>query len=207
MSGPSLNSPNAVSRLPLAKPPPKPLCQLLPKLAELRGLGGRVLKKFQAKVQLEKAGSTPSSPWQCQQSPQRCHTRCPAPGMGTAMLTAGLKLPSSVFHMDPCCQSQGKAGKAARSWVWLQLQQDPESSRAGGGCWIPAPGISAIEVMGLSRLGFSSAGLVPCSEETEHPELKSVYKNQQFKNWRDEISPNKKKASSDHSRVSWDGVT
>lgn len=150
MSGPSLSSPNAVSRLPLAKPPPKPLCQLLPKLAELRVLGGRVLKK----LQLEKAGSTPSSPWQCQQSPQRCHTRCPAPGMGTAMLTPGLKLPSSVFHMDPCCQSQGKAGKATRSWVWLQLQQDPESSRAGWGLLDPSTRNFSHRGDGVVQIGF-----------------------------------------------------
>lgn len=104
---------NPVLKLPLAcraaNTPPKPLCQswLRP-----RGPRGRVLKKFQAEMQLEKGGSIPRAPWQCQQSHQRCHTRCPALGLGTGMLTRGLKLPSSVSHMDPAARAREKHPRA-----------------------------------------------------------------------------------------------
>lgn len=73
-----------------------------------RGRRGRVLKEFQAEVELEKGGSIPRAAWQCQQSQQRCHTRSPALGLGTGMLTRGLKLPSSVFHTDPAARAREK---------------------------------------------------------------------------------------------------
>lgn len=73
----------------------------------------RVWKKFQSEAQLEKAGSILRAPWQCQGRHQPRHTHSPALGLGSGMLTHGLKLPSSVFHMDPAARAREKQLRAA----------------------------------------------------------------------------------------------